>query len=62
MASVIYQGSPQDIGQAMTALYYWMGQNGFSSGGSYREIHLYGRELELVQCDPVVIELQTPIE
>ncbi len=61
MASVIHQGHPQDIGQAMTALFCWIGQNGFSSAGVYREIHLYGRELELVECDPVVIELQIPV-
>lgn len=62
MASVIYQGHPQDVGQAMTALFSWIGRNDFSSGGLFREIHLYGRELELVQCDPVVIELQLPVE
>lgn len=61
MASVIHQGHPQDVGQAMTALFYWIGQNNLSSSGSYREIHLYGRELELVHCDPVVIELQIPV-
>lgn len=61
MASVIHQGHPQDIGQAMTALFCWIGQNGFSSAGVFREIHLYGRELELVECDPVVIELQIPV-
>lgn len=62
MASVIHQGHPQDVGLAMTALFYWIGQNDLSSSGSYREIHLYGRELELVHCDPVVIEIQTPVE
>lgn len=62
MASVIHQGHPQDVGRAMTALFYWIGQNDLFTSGAYREVHLYGRELELTYCDPVVIEIQIPVE
>lgn len=62
MASIIHQGRPQDVGQAMVALYSWIGENDYSTSGPYREIHLYGRELELKNYDPVTIEMQVPVK
>lgn len=62
MASLIHQGRPQDVGQAMVALYSWIGENDYSTNGPYREIHLYGRELELKNYDPVTIEMQIPVK
>jgi hypothetical protein len=42
-----------------------MGLNGFASAGPYREIHLFGRELEVCAGDiqkPVVYEIVVPVE
>jgi DNA-binding transcriptional MerR regulator len=61
MASIIHQGRPQDVGQAMVSLYSWIGENDYSTSGPYREIHLYGRELDLKNYDPVTIEMQIPV-
>jgi DNA-binding transcriptional MerR regulator len=61
-ASIIHQGCPQDVGQAMVALYSWIGENDYSTTGPYREIHLYGKELELEASSPVTIELQIPVK
>jgi effector-binding domain-containing protein len=41
MASVIHKGDMWDIGQAMVALYSWIGSHGYVSAGPYRELHLF---------------------
>lgn len=63
MASVIHKGDMWDIGQAMAALYSWIGAHGYMAAGPYRELHLFWRELE-VDDDAfrnIVIEMQIPI-
>jgi DNA-binding transcriptional MerR regulator len=63
MASVIHKGDMWDIGQAMVALYTWIGSHGYVSAGPYRELHLFWRELE-VDDDAfrnIVIEMQVPV-
>lgn len=63
MASVIHKGDMWDIGQAMVALYSWIGSHGYASNGPYRELHLFWRELEIEteQFRNIVIEMQIPI-
>lgn len=67
MASVVHGGSAWEIPQAITALFGWIGANGYQAAGPYREIHLYGRENELFREDPsnvgsIVVEIQLPVE
>jgi effector-binding domain-containing protein len=63
MASVIHKGDMWDIGQAMVALYGWIGSHGYVSNGPYRELHLFWRELEIetAQFKNVAVEVQIPI-
>jgi DNA-binding transcriptional MerR regulator len=63
MASVIHKGDMWDIGQAMVALYSWIGSHGYASAGPYRELHLFWRELEIDDDDfgNIVIEMQIPV-
>jgi len=63
VASVIHKGEMWDIGQAMVALYGWIGSHGYVSNGPYRELHLFWRELEIEteQFKNIVIEVQVPI-
>lgn len=69
-ASIVYNGSLLNVPNVIRALYGWMGSNGYTSAGSHREIHLFGRELEefhgltnedFVQKN-VVYEILVPIE
>ncbi len=63
MASVIHKGDIWDVGQAITALYTWIGANNLTSSGPYRELHLFWRELETDErgmCD-IVLEMQIPV-
>ncbi|MFN8413568.1 MAG: MerR family transcriptional regulator [Anaerolineales bacterium] len=62
MATTIHHGSFADVAQAITALCAWAAQNDYSPAGTYREIHLFGRETELVSFDQVTVEMQVPIE
>ena len=62
MASVIHQGYLQDVGQAISALFAWIGAHGYSACGAEREVHLFGREHDLKLLAPVVIEMQLPVE
>jgi effector-binding domain-containing protein len=62
MASVIHQGSLHDVGQAISALFAWIGVNGYSACGAEREVHLFGREHDLNPSAPVVLEMQIPVE
>lgn len=63
MATVIHRGDMWDVGQAMAALYTWIGQHGYASNGPYRELHLFWRELEVetAQFADITIEMQVPI-
>jgi effector-binding domain-containing protein len=63
MASVIHKGDMWDIGQAMVALYSWIGSHGYAPAGPYRELHLFWREheIETEQFRNIVIEMQIPI-
>ena len=63
MASVVHKGDIWGIGQAMVALYSWIGSHGYASAGPYRELHLFWRELEIEteQFNNIVIEMQIPI-
>lgn len=67
MASVVHGGSAWEIPQAITALFTWVGANGYSAAGPYRELHLYGRENDLFRQDPVsvdsiLVEIQLPVQ
>lgn len=62
MASVIHHGRFQDVGDAFTALYTWVGENGYTPAGAYREIHLFGRENDLSDLEAVTVEMQLPVE
>jgi DNA-binding transcriptional MerR regulator len=61
VASVFHNGMIHDITQAITALFTWIGANGYITSGAIREIHLFGPETVSVQEHPVVVELQIPI-
>lgn len=61
MACVIHTGSLWDVGLAITALFTWMGRNSYASAGSFREVHLFGKETEKTAREPVVVELQLPV-
>lgn len=65
VASVVHRGSMWEIPDALSALYAWIGENGYSAAGPYREIHLYWRENDLAadpgKLDSVVIEIQLPV-
>jgi DNA-binding transcriptional MerR regulator len=62
VASVFHSGMIYDITQAITALFTWIGANGYTSNGAIREIHLFGPETVRVKEHPVVVELQIPIQ
>jgi DNA-binding transcriptional MerR regulator len=63
MASVVHKGDIWGIGQAMVALYSWIGSHGYASAGPYRELHLFWRELEIEteRFQNIVVEMQIPI-
>ena len=64
-ASIIYNGDLWNIPDVVANLYRWLGMNGYTSAGAYRELHLFGRELELFASDPPgegVIEILVPVE
>jgi DNA-binding transcriptional MerR regulator len=63
-ASCVYHGSMWDIPDVVINLYRWIGKNGYTSAGDYREIHLFGRELDLFageNPDDAVFEIQVPV-
>jgi DNA-binding transcriptional MerR regulator len=62
MASVVHHGRFSDVVDALIALYCWVGSNGYAPGGAYREIHLFGREIEPFDPNAVTLEVQLPIE
>ncbi|QLE58411.1 MerR family transcriptional regulator [Nostoc sp. TCL26-01] len=62
VASVVHSGMIRNITQAIIALFTWIGTNGYTTSGAIREIHLFGAETLRVRDQPVVVELQVPIE
>lgn len=62
MASVVHHGDMFDVPDALIALYVWLGPNGYSAAGPYRELHLFGRENDWHDYHSVVIEMQLPVE
>lgn len=69
MATTIHQGAFWDIPGAMIALFAWLGENGYQSDGPVREVHLFGRENDVVNAPPtarfninsVIMEMQVPV-
>lgn len=66
MASTIHCGRLQDVPEAVGALFTWAGENGYTSAGPYREVHLLWREDDLAAVpgglDFVTVEMQLPIQ
>ncbi len=62
LASVIHRGSFYGVPQALSALFIWVGANGYTASGPYREIHLSGRENDLTDIQHLTVEMQVPIE
>ncbi|NOK62141.1 MAG: Transcriptional regulator, MerR family [Chloroflexi bacterium AL-W] len=64
-ASIVHYGSLWDIPDVVRNLYRWIGTNGYTSAGTYREVHLFGRELAwFANKTPkdAVFEILLPIE
>lgn len=61
VASVIHRGRFMDAALAVQALFLWAGSNGFAPAGPYRELHLFGRELDHPDCENIVLEMQLPV-
>lgn len=64
-ASIVFQGDMWQMPQVVAHLYRWLGHNGYTSAGPYRELHLFGRELDMFATDPPgsgVIEVLVPVE
>lgn len=64
-ASIVYNGDLWTIPDIVANLYRWLGMNGYTSAGACRELHLFGRELDLFASDPPahgVFEILVPIE
>lgn len=66
-ASVVHEGSAWDIPRAISALFGWIGANGYATAGPYRELHLYGRENDLFRADAanvdsILVEIQVPVQ
>ena len=62
LASVVHRGDFYDVPQAISALFIWVGTNGYTASGPYREMHLFGRENDLTDLEHVTLEMQVPIE
>ncbi|MBI3241254.1 MAG: MerR family transcriptional regulator [Chloroflexi bacterium] len=60
-ATTIHRGRLIEVGQAITALFYWAAQNDYSICGTCREIHIYGRELD-ADKENILVEVQTPVQ
>lgn len=61
-AATVHHGHFMEVGGAITALFIWAVQNGFSPAGPYREVHLFGRELDIPSPDNVTVEIQLPLQ
>ena len=62
LASVVHRGNFYDVPQAISALFIWVGTNGYTASGPYREIHLFGRENDLTDLEHITLEMQVPVE
>ena len=66
VASTIHHGPMFDIPQAIIAVFAWIASNGYRSAGTIRELHLFGREVDLqteeAYQQPIVLEMQIPVE
>jgi DNA-binding transcriptional MerR regulator len=62
MVSVIQEGLDSGFERAILTLSSWIEANGYTSIGPCRELHVSGSELELKDDEPVVIEVQLPVE
>ncbi len=70
MVTTIHQGAFWDVPNAIVALFAWIGDNGYQSVGPVREIHLFGRENDVVNAsseaqfniNSVIMEMQVPVE
>jgi DNA-binding transcriptional MerR regulator len=65
VASVVHRGPLWEVPDAISALFAWIGENGYSAVGPYREIHLFWCENDLAAVpgglDSVMIEMQLPV-
>ena len=50
MATTVHHGTLFAARETLTALYAWIAQNGYTSSGPCREMHLYGRECDIADC------------
>jgi len=63
VASVVHQGRLYDVGQAMAALFTWIGSNGYTSTNPIRELHLFWSELDKnVDFEEITVEIQIGVE
>jgi DNA-binding transcriptional MerR regulator len=64
-AGIVHRGAFAEVADVIPALYRWAGEHRYTSAGPNRELHIFGRELEIfdhaVDHD-VVFEVQLPIE
>ncbi len=66
LATTVHHGVLWEIPQAIIAVFAWIGQNGYRSDGPIRELHLFGREVDIPDTQeayeiPRVIEIQVPV-
>lgn len=62
MATVLHEGYLYEVVRAISAVYAWIGTNGYAGCGPLREIHLFGSELDGDMHTRVILEVQVPIE
>jgi DNA-binding transcriptional MerR regulator/effector-binding domain-containing protein len=61
-ATTVFQGPFPDVANAISTLYGWIGEHGYASSGPMRELHVFGREIDLTRDNYVVtLELQLPV-
>jgi DNA-binding transcriptional MerR regulator len=66
LATTIHHGVLWEIPNAIIALFAWIGQNGYHSAGPIRELHLFGREVDIPDTHeayeiPRVVDIQVPV-
>lgn len=61
-ATTVHHGHFMEVGGAITALFTWAAQNNYTAAGPYREIHLFGRELDIPSPENVTVEIQLPLQ
>jgi DNA-binding transcriptional MerR regulator len=63
LACIAHHGTLWQARDTLTALYAWLGENGFASSGACREWHLSGFEGDLARHDqPVTMEFHVPVQ